>query len=238
MSEFSWPGGSPEATLGIIALVTGLYVGATWIATIVWTLRDVTQRTRNVGAIMGASLLVTATFVFGLALYLIVRPRQTVRQRYERQLEEQVLMQELTRLHSCPACARPVQADYVACPACATNLKAQCRSCSRAIDHSWVACPYCAEREPVPAGASMRPQRTAERPATRKPAHAAEPAVAASSPRVEPPSIAAPSATPVAEPVAAAAAGGHSMGGRILQPANAMEITNDGGEAAGLRVAS
>lgn len=162
MSDFSWPGGSFGATATMVAVVVGLYLAATWVATIAWTVRDITNRSRSTVAIMAASILVTTTFVAGLALYLILRPRQTLRQRYEHQLEEQVLMQEVTRVHACPNCARTVKQDYIACPACATSLKAECRQCSRAVDFSWSVCAYCAVVNPVLPERSLRPQHTVE----------------------------------------------------------------------------
>ena len=47
MSELvglSWPGGSPENTGLIIAVVVGAYFAALWLSAVVWTGRDIRQR--------------------------------------------------------------------------------------------------------------------------------------------------------------------------------------------------
>ena len=54
----------------------------------------------------------------------------------------------------CPACDRPVAADMVSCPWCATALDGHaCTGCSRTLDDGWRLCPWC--RAPVPAAGGL-----------------------------------------------------------------------------------
>jgi len=43
----------------------------------------------------------------------------------------------------CPKCGSPVEADFVLCPRCGTQLKRSCSSCHKAVNVDWIACPYC-----------------------------------------------------------------------------------------------
>lgn len=183
MYLYSWPGGSPEATFAIVAVITALYLGVIWLATIVWTLRDISQRTESMPVRMGATMLVTATFVAGLPVYLILRPRYTVRQLFELKLEEEALLQEVKAGTACPECSRPIKDDFIVCPACRAQLKTQCRKCAKPLAHAWIACPYCADKAPAmkPVEASrlapaMKPAHTATSAEASKPVPAATPA--------------------------------------------------------------
>ena len=47
-------------------------------------------------------------FVPGLLLYLILRPKETLDQAFQRALEEEYLLQDLDDLRCCPGCQRTV----------------------------------------------------------------------------------------------------------------------------------
>jgi RNA polymerase subunit RPABC4/transcription elongation factor Spt4 len=154
----SWPGGSWEATVRGIVVVLALYVAALWITLIFWTYRDIRQRTRDPIVQSVSVLLVLFFFVPGLWLYLILRPRNTLAELYERSLEEEALLQELEDQKSCPSCKRRVQDEYLICPSCRAQLKEPCRQCSRPLHYAWIACPFCGHE---------KPPREAPRPRTR-----------------------------------------------------------------------
>lgn len=146
-----WPGGSWQATAEGVALLVGAYVGAFWLALVFWTARDARQRTGSFAAQMVAALLVLGLFLPGLFIYLMVRPRRTLSQRYAQTLEEEALRLELDREVACPACSRRVHDDYLVCPACLTELKRACTACTRPLANAWRVCPYCmTERTPEP----------------------------------------------------------------------------------------
>ena len=133
------------------------YVIAMWFAIVAWTFRDIESRSRSVFTQVFSTLLVVLFFVPGLLLYLILRPKETLDQAFQRALEEEYLLQDLDDLPLCSGCQRSVEPDFVLCPHCQTRLRGPCPACDRLIDLRWGVCPYCAvavEREalsePVP----------------------------------------------------------------------------------------
>jgi RNA polymerase subunit RPABC4/transcription elongation factor Spt4 len=119
------------------------YLIALWFALVAWTFRDIESRSRSVFTQVFSTLLVVLFFVPGLLLYLILRPKETLDQVFQRALEEEYLLQDLEELPLCPGCQRSVEADFVICPHCQTSLRHSCASCSRLIDRRWTVCPYC-----------------------------------------------------------------------------------------------
>lgn len=155
----SWPGGSWEATVRYVVAVLVLYLAAVWVALVFWTYRDIRQRTRDPVLQTVAVLLVLLFFLPGHWVYLIVRPRYTLAELYERSLEEEALLQELEDQKACPTCKRRVQDDFLVCPSCRTQLKEPCRQCGRPLSYAWVACPYCGLEKPPREGFGARPVR-------------------------------------------------------------------------------
>jgi RNA polymerase subunit RPABC4/transcription elongation factor Spt4 len=119
------------------------YIIALWFALVAWTFRDIESRSRSVFTQVFSTLLVVLFFVPGLLLYLILRPKETLDQVFQRALEEEYLLQDLDELPLCPGCQRSVDGDFVICPHCQTSLRHACASCSRLIDRRWAVCPYC-----------------------------------------------------------------------------------------------
>jgi len=121
------------------------YLIALWFALIAWTFRDIEARSRSVFTQVFSTLLVVLFFVPGLMLYLILRPKETLDQAFQRALEEEYLLQDLDDLPLCQGCQRTVDPEFVLCPHCQTALRGPCPACSRLIDLRWNVCPYCAE---------------------------------------------------------------------------------------------
>ncbi len=147
-----WPGGSWQDTFRIVLLVLGTYGAVIWVALIFWVFRDIRQRTRDPVMQLISVLLALAFFLPGHWVYLILRPRQTLTELYERSLEEEAILQDLDDQKACPACRRRVRDDFLVCPACLTDLKESCTGCGKPLDYGWLACPYCA-REKMPSTA-------------------------------------------------------------------------------------
>ncbi|MCA1665817.1 MAG: zinc ribbon domain-containing protein [Thermomicrobia bacterium] len=135
----------------IIAL--GLaYFAALWFALIVWTYRDIEQRSRSIITQIFATLLSVLFFVPGALLYLVLRPRDTLDEAFQRSLEEEYLLQDLEDLPRCHSCHRAIESDWVICPACHTELRHECPTCAHLVRVTWDICPYCAtELEPAAA---------------------------------------------------------------------------------------
>ena len=123
----------------------GLYILALYLAMVFWTVRDAQQRTEHPILPYLAGLLVVVLNVLGLFLYLIVRPKETLGEAYERQLAEESLLAEAEQRVVCPTCKERVQEDFILCPTCRTRLKRMCPSCAKLIRPEWNICPYCAK---------------------------------------------------------------------------------------------
>ena len=141
----SWPGGSLESTLRLVAMLLIAYALVLWLSAVVWTYRDVRNRTTDPTSQVVAVLLVAVFNLPGLIVYLVIRPQATLADAYERSLEAEAILHELQlTANSCQNCRRPIDDDFNICPHCRTVLREPCRSCARAIRTSWTACPYCA----------------------------------------------------------------------------------------------
>ena len=150
------------AVLG--GLVGGLWAFLLWLSIIVWVYRDIRDRTRDMALQVLAVFVVLMFFpglnIPGLALYLMLRPRETLEEAYARSLEEEALLREIGDEGMCPSCRRFVERGWRVCPFCQTQLKDVCAQCSQLLSFSWLTCPYCAtprkgavipEEEPPPA---------------------------------------------------------------------------------------
>ena len=90
----------------VLVALAGAYVVAFWFVLIVWTYRDIESRSASVVTQVFSTLLVVLFFVPGVLLYLILRPKETLDQAFQRSLEEEYLLQDLEELPLCPSCHR------------------------------------------------------------------------------------------------------------------------------------
>jgi len=88
-------------------------------------------------------LLVAVFNVIGLLIYILVRPKQTLAEQYDRALEEEILLQELEQSPTCHNCGRPVKPDWQYCPYCEAELKHPCPQCGYLLEPEWKRCPQC-----------------------------------------------------------------------------------------------
>lgn len=136
--------------LGLAAFF-GAFVVALWVSLVIWAFRDMRARTRDAFAQLLAALMVLVLGPFGIILYFMLRPRETLAEKYERSLEEEALLQDIEERQICPGCKQPIEPDYVLCPICHTRLRHPCVHCGRLIHPRWNVCPYCAQSQrPVP----------------------------------------------------------------------------------------
>jgi RNA polymerase subunit RPABC4/transcription elongation factor Spt4 len=142
--------------LTILSTVCGGLTVALWGGMALWTFRDIRARSRDILAQLLATLLVMALPVIGLVVYMMLRPRETLSDAYERSLEQEALLQAIEEPEVCPGCGQRVKSDYLFCPACHTRLKRACPACDRPLHLRWSLCPYCSTSvvpqavEPVP----------------------------------------------------------------------------------------
>lgn len=127
----------------VVAVIVALTV-AFWVSLAIWTFRDIRSRTRDFFAWMLAVLLVLGLGPIGLLLYLLLRPKETLAEVYDRQLEEEALLRDITQRRACPGCQAVTEADWLVCPHCRAELRRTCASCDKPLELNWVLCPYCA----------------------------------------------------------------------------------------------
>jgi RNA polymerase subunit RPABC4/transcription elongation factor Spt4 len=130
-------------SIQILIALGGAYILTLWFAIVVWTFQDIQARSRSVVAQIFSTLVVLIFSVPGLLIYLILRPRYTLDDAFQRSLEEEYLMQDLEELPLCPACQQYVEDDWVFCPNCRTELRDNCIVCDQLIDLRWEICPFC-----------------------------------------------------------------------------------------------
>ena len=118
---------SPAVRLTIQAIV--FYAILLWAATAYWAYRDLQSRTTNpVAPYLAAALIILFTpllFPFGVIVYRIIRPSETVAETNERQLAEEAMMVEIESQPHCANCSRQVGQMIQSSCTCREQL-AQC----------------------------------------------------------------------------------------------------------------
>jgi RNA polymerase subunit RPABC4/transcription elongation factor Spt4 len=162
------------ATLGLLGQVLfwiiGAYSVAFWFSLIVWTFRDVRARSRDIFTQALGTLLVVPPpplDLLGLIIYLILRPRETLAEAYDRSLEEEIMLQGIEDVDVCPACKQLIRPDYIVCPNCYTQLRKNCPECGRIMELGWTVCAYCGAktgrpRVPTTVPGGTLPEETSE----------------------------------------------------------------------------
>ncbi len=158
--------------------ISGAVVSATWLGLILWTWRDMRLRSRDPLAQIAASLMVAILGIFGIVIYVMLRPSETLSEAYERSLEEEALLQNIEEKPVCPGCGRPTEAEWQVCPYCHTKLKKPCVNCARMLELPWNLCPYCAtpqvDQGTVPRAARQAPRRRSAPPTAPAPDYVEE----------------------------------------------------------------
>jgi hypothetical protein len=136
---------SPVVTGGLIALGVGLVV--LWLAAAWWAYLDISRRTSDQLARLGAMAIVLlstpALLPLSLLTYVLVRPQTTV--------AEQRAIQLMGGLHpaiagqqGCFSCGAAVDPEWRRCPACAEWLASPCDACDEWSELGAEVCPWCA----------------------------------------------------------------------------------------------
>jgi hypothetical protein len=136
-------------SLKLLGTVTVAYLLLLWFASILWAYRDIRSRTMDpISQAIGVAV-VALLPLFGVAIYLIVRPSETLAESYERELEQEAIRSELHSLAPCPNCRRPVERDFVVCAYCRTPVREECSRCRKLLSLDWRHCPYCGTSKPA-----------------------------------------------------------------------------------------
>jgi hypothetical protein len=165
--------------VGIRVLVA--YIVLIWLASAFWAYRD--MRLRSASALtpyLAAAAIIVFTpvfFLFGLLIYRIVRPKETIAEVNERTLAEEAMLAEIASHSHCANCSRPVHEDWIICPTCRNRLRRVCPNCEHLIELDWTLCAWCGkdfERAEAPGLAAYMPSA---RPAPRRPSVWAPPPI-------------------------------------------------------------
>jgi RNA polymerase subunit RPABC4/transcription elongation factor Spt4 len=144
------------SVLQVLVAVCGAFVLAFWLAIVIWTWRDIRARSRDVFAAVLAIVLVAVFPLVGLLLYLLLRPKETLAEAYDRALEEEALLRGIEEQLVCPNCNRVVEKAWQFCAYCHTQVKKGCPGCGQLLELGWTLCPYCGSPANVP---KVRPQQ-------------------------------------------------------------------------------
>lgn len=129
--------------LQVVATFLIAFLVVLWMTLCFWTFRDIQARTRDLLAQVFATLLVFFFNIPGVLLYILVRPKETLVQAYERSLQEEYMLQDLEEREICPTCRVKTQPDYSYCFNCRTRLRRECANCGSLIKLKWASCPFC-----------------------------------------------------------------------------------------------
>lgn len=127
----------------LLATVCGGVTIALYAGMAIWAFRDIRSRSRDVLAQILATLLVLILPVIGLVVYILLRPKETRDEAYERSLEQEALLQAIEEPEHCSGCGHRVRGEYLYCPNCHTQVKTACAGCGRPLQTHWQMCPYC-----------------------------------------------------------------------------------------------
>ena len=133
-----------------------------YVLSIVWVVRDAYVR----GATWYIWGIVALVPIVGIIAYCLMRPPMLQIDKDEQELEVALKQRQLQKYGECATCGYPVEAEYVICPNCHTQLKNLCTHCNHALDPAWTICPYCAT--PVGGGRAQSGSSSSSRPSRRR----------------------------------------------------------------------
>jgi RNA polymerase subunit RPABC4/transcription elongation factor Spt4 len=139
---------SPSNLILLVTAWSGAFLAALWLSLVIWTFRDIRNRSRDPLARILAMLVTAVLFLPGIVIYLILRPARTLEDEYQQSLEEEALLQTIEDVALCPGCGRRVKENWMVCPNCHTRLKKNCHQCGKLMELPWNLCPYCGTPAP------------------------------------------------------------------------------------------
>jgi len=135
--------------LQVMATFLIAFLVVLWLTLCFWAFRDIQSRTRDVVAQIFATLMVLFLNFPGVLIYMLVRPKETLAQSYERSLQEEYMLQDLEEREICPICRVKSQPDFIFCFNCRNRLRRECTNCGQLIKVKWASCPYCSTPQKV-----------------------------------------------------------------------------------------
>jgi hypothetical protein len=116
--------------------------GAAWIVSIAWVIADARVRLARPRSVLLATAVVGLLPVAGLAVWLVVRPGETIAQRWAHDLR-MLLFEHAAADASCLVCRTRLDPDFQVCPGCGIDLQRPCDGCGEPVHASATACASC-----------------------------------------------------------------------------------------------
>ena len=129
--------------------ILGIGFGVFWVVVVGWAIFDAFERFNSLWLRILSVLLVVCLPLFGLLIYLIIRPRETVDELKMIDLERRFLKFEAAGLENCSSCGYELMPNFVYCPRCGNELRTKCESCGVYLEPTWRSCPFCGKDQKV-----------------------------------------------------------------------------------------
>lgn len=137
--------------VGLAIRFVALYVVIVWLASAWWVWRDARARSTDplVPYLAAGGVLIVTPILFPLAVavYRLVRPPLTVSAATSAELQLTMLEEEASQ-SVCATCGEAVREEWLACPACGSELAVRCDACGRPLELDWAICAWCAAEVP------------------------------------------------------------------------------------------
>lgn len=127
----------------------GIFAVVFYVAIVLWTYKDARRRIDD-PILVATSVATSMIPIFGVFVYMLLRPPEYVADVRERELEIRAMERRLGQNARCGYCRTAVEPDYLSCPVCMSKLRQSCRRCERPLDPRWKLCPYCETEAPRP----------------------------------------------------------------------------------------
>jgi len=134
----------PNDWFGISLRGVFIYLFILWVALVVWVARDVVSRSKNLTFQVFVILLTIILNVFGLLIYLIIRPQKTLVEKYHEDLEHRALAENE---ELCPKCEKSLPLVFQFCPHCGEEARKHCKKCHKLVSKNWSVCAYCGNKK-------------------------------------------------------------------------------------------
>lgn len=125
-----------EGLLTIDTLITSvtIYLLVVWLACIIWVIKDITSRSHNlIVQVLSILLVICFTPLFGLPIYLLIRPKTTLFEQFYEESSLSTLSQKESR--TCNSCGEVNSSTAKYCSACGNSLELICKYCTTPLIH-------------------------------------------------------------------------------------------------------
>ena len=113
-----------------------------WICSIAWVIADARARLPKAREVHVATAAVALLPVAGLLLWLVVRPRRTLTERWAGELRG-ALFADAAESGACPVCRTDIEPHFTTCPGCGLDLEQPCDACGAPVQAMQESCAVC-----------------------------------------------------------------------------------------------